>query len=302
MFGTLAVALTVSQAPILSQQRAEYERLQSESSQLASQLAQALTERDAFAAAAEENGQKLQQSIRENQLNQKQLEDLSRQLRALLKELGRHQDPSIPSDEELEQDDMTRPAENIEAVITNNLVLFRSIPQLQEQNQKLLKIVRELGEKLESEEKEYREAMEREQAEAIREAHEAMKRLEEKLEAERRSSEVKIQAYKKDADTMRTVLNRHKEAGAPLRITNGVNGEIQSGAEPSELQKELEDVQKQFEAYRMEMGVDSTRLREETLAAQREATKLGTALAKANAQIEVLTGWHTSAFRCLTTC
>ena len=85
MFGTLAVALTVSQAPILSQQRAEYERLQSESSQLASQLAQALTERDAFAAAAEENGQKLQQSIRENQLNQKQLEDLSRQLRALLK-------------------------------------------------------------------------------------------------------------------------------------------------------------------------------------------------------------------------
>ena len=101
---------------------------------------------------------------------------------------------------------------------------------------------------------------------------------------------------------MRTVLNRHKEAGAPLRITNGVNGEIQSGAEPSELQKELEDVQKQFEAYRMEMGVDSTRLREETLAAQREATKLGTALAKANAQIEVLTGWHTSAFRCLITC
>ncbi len=279
----------VSKAPILSQQRAEYERLQSESSQLANQLAQALSERDAYAAAAQENGQKLQQSIRENHINEKQLEDLSRQLRALLKELGRHHDPSIPSDEELEQDDSTRPAENIEAVITNNLVLFRSIPQLQEQNQKLLKIVRELGEKLESEEKEYREAMEREQAEAIREAHEAMKQLEEKMEAERRSSEVKIQAYKKDADTLRTMVNRQKDAGNP-RFTNGVNGEFQSGAEPSELQRELEDVQKQFEVYRMEMGIDSTRLREETLAAQREATKLGTALAKANAQIEVLTG------------
>ncbi|RPD77586.1 hypothetical protein L226DRAFT_326460 [Lentinus tigrinus ALCF2SS1-7] len=291
---TLAAVLAQieERAPILSQQRAEYERLQSEASQLANQLAQALSERDAYASAAEENGQKLQQSIRENQINQKQLEDLSRQLRTLLKELGRHQDSSIPSDEELEQDDTTRPAENIEAVITNNLVLYRSIPQLQEQNQKLLKIVRELGEKLESEEKEYREAMEREQAEAVREAHEAMKQLEEKLEAERRSSEVQIQAYKKDADTMRTVLHRHKEAGAPLLITNGVNGEIQSGAEPSELQKELEDVQKQFEAYRTEMGVDSTRLREETLAAQREATKLGTALAKANAQIEVLTERH----------
>ena len=56
------------------------------------------------------------------------------------------------------------------------------------------------------------------------------------------------------------------------------------------LAKELEDVQKQFEAYRTEMGVDSTRLREETLSAQREVTKLSTALAKANAQIEVLAG------------
>ena len=194
----------------------------------------------------------------------------------------------MPSDEELEADESTAPAENIEAVITNNLVLFRSIPQLQEQNQKLLKIVRELGEKLESEEKDYREAMEREQAEAVREAHEAMKRLEEKLETERRSSEVKVQAYKKEVDSLRTMLSRHQEPGTALRITNGINGQVQ--VEPSEVAKELEEVQKQFEAYRTEMGIDSTRLREETLAAQREATRVGTALAKANAQIELLTG------------
>ncbi|KAI0770118.1 hypothetical protein C8Q74DRAFT_1333063 [Fomes fomentarius] len=278
-------------APILSQQRAEYERLQSEASQLANQLAQALSERDAFAAAAEENGQKLQKAIRENELEEKQLEDLSRQLRALMKELGRHHDPSIPSDEELEADPTTQPAENIEAVITNNLVLFRSIPQLQEQNQKLLKIVRELGDKLESEEKDYRETMEREQAEAIREAHEAMKRLEEKLETERRSSDVKVQAYKKEVDSLRTMLARHQDAGSALRLINGVNGSLPS-AEPSEVARELQEVQQQFEVYRTEMGIDSTRLRDEALSAQREATRLGTALAKANAQIELLTERH----------
>ncbi len=239
--------------------------------------------------AAEENGQKLQKAVRENELEEKQLEDLSRQLRAIMKELGRHHDPSIPSDEELEADPTTQPAENIEAVITNNLVLFRSIPQLQEQNQKLLKIVRELGDKLESEEKEYRETMEREQAEAIREAHEAMKRLEEKLETERRSSDVKVQAYKKEVDSLRTLLARHQDAGSALRLVNGVNGSPPS-AEPSEVARELQEVQQQFEAYRTEMGIDSTRLRDEALSAQREATRLGTALAKANAQIELLTG------------
>ncbi|KAI0667763.1 hypothetical protein C8Q78DRAFT_1052496 [Trametes maxima] len=284
-------------APILSQQRAEYERLQSEASQLASQLAQALSERDALAAASEENAQKLSKSTRENELLEKQLQDLGRQLRTLLKELGRHHDPSIPSDEELELDDSARPAEDIEAVITNNLVLFRSIPQLQEQNQKLLKIVRELGTRLESEEKEYKETLEREQGEAVREAHEAIKQLQEQLENHKRSSEVTIQAYMKERDTLRSLLSRQQgstaSVGVVARITNGqVNGDVHTLEAPTDVAKELEEVQKQFETYRTEMGVDSTRLREEALSAQREATRLGTAMAKANAQIEVLTERH----------
>ncbi|KAI8994233.1 hypothetical protein BD414DRAFT_506685 [Trametes punicea] len=276
-------------APILSQQRAEYERLQTEASQLASQLAQALSERDALAIAAEENAQKLAKSTRENELLEKQLEDLGRQVRTLLKELGRHQDPSIPSEEELEQDETTRPAENIDAVITNQLVLFRSIPQLQEQNQKLLRIVRELGAKLETEEKEYKEALEREQGEAVREAHEAIKQLQEQLESHKRSSEVTIQAYMKERDTLRSLLARQQEATGARSMIGHVNGDVQSVDTSSDLAKELEEVQKQFETYRTEMGIDSTRLREEALSAQREATRLGTALAKANAQIEVLT-------------
>ncbi|KAI9059234.1 hypothetical protein FKP32DRAFT_1606262 [Trametes sanguinea] len=279
-------------APILSQQRAEYERLQSEASQLASQLAQALSERDALATAAEENAQKLTKSTRENELLEKQLKDLGRQVRTLLKELGRSQDPSIPSDEELEQDESIRPADNIEAVITNNLVLFRSIPQLQEQNQKLLKIVHELGQRMESEERDYKEALEREQGEAVREAHEAIKQLQEQLESHKRSSEVTIQAYMKERDMLRSLLARQQEVGG-TRLTNGqVNGDARSADTPSDLAKELEEVQQQFETYRTEMGIDSTRLREEALAAQREATRLGTALAKANAQIEVLTERH----------
>ncbi|KAH9888782.1 hypothetical protein C8Q73DRAFT_637590 [Cubamyces lactineus] len=126
---TALLARIEERAPILSQQHTESERLQSEASQSNSQLTRALFERDALAPAAEETAQKLIKSTRENELL-KQLEDL-----------GGHHDLSIPSDEELENDESTRPAENIEAAITNNLVLLRSIPQLQGWNAQLLTAV-----------------------------------------------------------------------------------------------------------------------------------------------------------------
>ena len=52
-------------------------------------------------------------------------------------------------------------------------VLYKSIPQLQEQNMKLLRCIRELGGRMERGESEYKEQFDLEQTEAIREAHEA---------------------------------------------------------------------------------------------------------------------------------
>ncbi|KAF4577004.1 hypothetical protein EYR36_004990 [Pleurotus pulmonarius] len=279
-------------APILSQQRAEYERLQSEAAQLSSQLSQALSERDAKAAFAQETSQKLTKSTRENDLLQKQLDDLGRQVQILLKEIARRDDPMIPSDEELEQTPM-EPAANIEAVITNNLVLFRSIHSLQSQNQKLLRIVRELGDKLESEERDYKESMQKEQQEAVAEAHEAMKDLMRQLEVQKKSSENIIQAYVKERDTLRIMLAKAEaRTGSVNGISAAINGLHESVPDmsgDSNTAKELEEVQHQFEAYRTEMSVDSVRLREEVVEAQRESGRLGAELAKAHAKIEFLT-------------
>ncbi|KAJ7689165.1 hypothetical protein B0H17DRAFT_1012272 [Mycena rosella] len=280
-------------APILSQQRAEYERLQSEASHLASQLAQALSDRDSQATLAQENSQKLARSTRENELLQQQLADLGRQIQTLLREIGRRDDPSIPSDADI---DMlaAAPPETIDGVITNNLVLFQSIGQLQEQNQKLLKAVRELGDKMEGEERDYREAMEREQGEAVREAHEAMQEMAEQLERQKSNSDTIIKAYVKERDALKIMLARVDKGGA---LTNGMSMEVNGFGEglppnPSDMAKELAEAQNQFETYRNEMGVDSIRLREEAVSAQREIGQLGAALAKANARIEYLSDRH----------
>lgn len=291
----------MAQAPILSQQRIEYERLQSEAAQLASQLSQALQERDGSAKYAEEISQKLQKSARENEVLQKQLNDNGRQIQHLLKEIGRRDDPTIPSDEDLEQ--MPPPAEDIESVITNNLVLFRSTRDLQEQNQKLLKITRELGAKMEAEEQDYRAAMEREQGEAVKEAHEAIKTLAMQLETQHKSSDIKIQAYMKERDALKSMLARAERSSAATGAVAGlvptING-FHEGSGPesqTDMAQEFAEMQNQFESYKSEMGVDSGRLREEVVASQREAGQLNAALAKANAKIEYLTGEFQSEFR-----
>lgn len=218
---------------------------------------------------------------------QQQLEDLGRQLKALLKELGRVHDPMLPSEEELEN---IAPAENIDAVITNSLVLYRSIPELQEQNQKLLKIVRELGAKMESEERDYKEQLDREQSEAIQEAHDAIHALQAQVENQQKSHQITIQAYAKERDALKTMLSRYERSGTalqPVPPTAQVNGHT---PEPSELEKELDEIRKDFSAYREEMGIDTIKLREEALQYQREANQYGAALAKANAKIDFLNG------------
>ncbi|KAF8718325.1 hypothetical protein AX14_011889 [Amanita brunnescens Koide BX004] len=84
---TAVLAQTEERAPILSQQRAAYERLHSETPELAIQLAQGNV--------AQDNTQKLNQSLRENGLLQKQLGNLGRQVQSLLREIARRDDPTF---------------------------------------------------------------------------------------------------------------------------------------------------------------------------------------------------------------
>jgi nucleoprotein TPR len=273
-------------APILAQQRVEYERLQSESAQLASQLADALAERDLNDSTATDVSQRLTKTNRENEFLQKQLNDMGRQVQTLLKEIARRQDPTIPSDEELEADESAAPAENIDEVIGNNLVLFRSVPALQAQNQKLLGIVREMGAKMEAEEREYREALEKEQGEAVREAHEAITALQEQLETQRYAHGVKIQAFTKERDSLKALLARAERSN----VGKDSHGQTNGPASQSDIAQELAEIQQQFDAYRAETGVDSVRLREDAVVAQREVAQLATQLAKANAKLEIAGG------------
>lgn len=169
-------------------------------------------------------------------------------------------------------------------------MLFSSIPALQEQNQKLLKIARELGAKMEEEEREYREDLEKEQVQAVYEAHEAIRKLQDELEAQKRTIDIKTQAYNKELEALKGTLAKERAMTRSngARAVNGRGSDVTDGTADSV--QELAEVQSQFEAYKAEMGEDSIRLREELLVVQRETGQLGAALAKANAKVEYLNG------------
>jgi chromosome segregation ATPase len=69
--------------PAILAQRVEYERLQSESAQLGSQLADALVERISSVSTTTDVSRRLTKINRENELLQKQLNDLGRRVQTL---------------------------------------------------------------------------------------------------------------------------------------------------------------------------------------------------------------------------
>lgn len=132
--------------------------------------------------------------------------------------------------------------------------------------------------------------MEREQTEAIREAHEAIQELASTLEREKKHHEKVVQAYMKEREALKTMVVRAEKGGVVTVPGEGGIHLVEDGAAQDELVRELAEVQSQFEAYRTEMGLDALKLREDLVQAQREATTAVTALAKAEAKIQYTTG------------
>lgn len=244
---------------------------------MASQLSQTIAERDTQLSLSRDISHKLSASQRENELLQHQLSDVGRQVQHLLGELAKRDDPTLASATE---DDSVAEATDIDSVITNNLVLFHSINSLQDQNQKLLKITRELGSKLEREERDYEGRMAAEQAEAVKEAHEAITNLSLQLENQKRSADLRISAYAKEAEVLRSRLER----ATTTMPQQPVDPDLSIASSLKE--KAFAEIQTRFDVYREETTVDANRIREDLLEAQRCNSRLTTALAKANAKVE----------------
>ncbi|NXG85536.1 TPR protein, partial [Stercorarius parasiticus] len=139
-----------AKAPILKRQREEFERSQKAVASLSAKLEQAMKEIQRLQEDADKANKHASLLERENQRLETQVKDLSQQIRVLLMELEEARGNHVIRDEEVSSADISSSSE----VISQHLVSYRNIEELQQQNQRLLVALRELGEAREKEEQE----------------------------------------------------------------------------------------------------------------------------------------------------
>ncbi|NXG62518.1 TPR protein, partial [Hemiprocne comata] len=139
-----------AKAPILKRQREEFERSQKAVASLSAKLEQAMKEIQRLQEDADKANKHASLLERENQRLEIQVKDLSQQICVLLMELEEARGNHVIRDEEVSSADISSSSE----VISQHLVSYRNIEELQQQNQRLLVALRELGEAREKEEQE----------------------------------------------------------------------------------------------------------------------------------------------------
>ncbi|XP_039891459.1 translocated promoter region b, nuclear basket protein [Simochromis diagramma] len=137
-----------AKAPILKRQRDEHERMQKSVASLSAKLEQAVKEVHRLQNEADEANKRSSVLERDNQRFELQLADMAQQVRVLLIELEEARGNHVIHEEEVSSADVSSTSE----VISQHLVTFRSVEELQKQNQRLLAALRDLSEAQEKEE------------------------------------------------------------------------------------------------------------------------------------------------------
>lgn len=175
-------------------------------------------------------------------------------------------------------------------VISNHLVLFKTLPQLQAQNLRLLKTSRGLARRLEAKEEDIENRLRGEESEALAEASEAVR----DMEAELQRQKTLVQAVTKERDMLRSMTSRGTGSTGDIlsngRSLSGLISGKTTGLSESDSAQILHEQQTLFETYKTEMTIDVTKLKHDLSAAQRERDQNMIALSKAKAQVEYLEG------------
>jgi nucleoprotein TPR len=163
-------------------------------------------------------------------------------------------------------------------IISQRLTIFHNVSELQRQNQNLLRVTRQLGEKMERDEKEYLSKMENLESEAVNRATEVINQLKDEL----KSMRTRMDSYIRERDTLR----RMASGKAPPGSTDGQANTSQAALseEQTNLLRELQD---QFDAYRKEATIDQRTLNDQIRTLNSELSQTHVSAAKYKSQMDL---------------
>lgn len=223
--------------------------------------------------------------------------DLARQVQSLLCQISVRGDtdgPLTPAEKQalarIAKGDFLQRGSDTDKLISERLVTFQNIIELQSKNEELLHIVRELGAKLENEEKTSKSKLETLENEAILEAKEAIITLQEEIS----SIESKLKSVTKERDMFRSMLADKPLTSSGNLLTTELSShsldgkQVASLAEKYEQSKaEAELLEDQLKQFKIEYETTVNLLNKQVSDLQIDRFELTTALAKERSSKEL---------------
>ncbi|KAJ3313257.1 hypothetical protein HDV04_002241 [Boothiomyces sp. JEL0838] len=273
-------------APMIEKTNKDFQKAKQQNEYLAKSLSDVSRQNEEYSTQLKMLKAELEAKETEHQLYEKTLMDCGRQIQALLREQASlkgqlHDTSPIPI-----------PMEETEAdsIISNHLVIFKNIQELQTQNQKLLRSIRSLSAKLDQQESVTLKEAEESKIQALNESA----ALIEKLQDELRRQQLNSESYARERDQWRRIAETRK--GSPNRSTNQSPEPGQenppSVTNSADYESYYRELQREFDVYRKECGTDTKLLKTQLEQTQNEKMDLSIQVAKLNNQISYLNDRH----------
>lgn len=284
-------------APIISATKERAQMLEKELTELSIILETTTREKESLQKSQDELTSRVQESQVEITALRKQRADLARQVQHLVVQVTVRTDdggPLTPAEkkaiERIAQGDTVLNDSDTDRLISDRLVTFQNIVDLQKKNEDLLRIVRELGAKAEQQERLSKSRLENLESTAINEAKDAIVTLQDEL----KMVDDKLAAVTRERDMFRSLL-------AGKSDNNILPGDLSASGIPTNekvasLSKELEESQnqltishEQLERVRVESETTINMLNKQINSLTAERSELSLKLARVNSTNELMT-------------
>jgi nucleoprotein TPR len=262
-------SLTALQKPALDRQRAEWEQMKVDCAELAGQLAETSEAKKVLEGKLAEVQGAQTTALEDNKVLQRQVSDLSLQLRNILRQLAIRDDPALAFEAFDPVDGSLKDESDIDLVITNSLVMFNKLPELLELNKRLLRMTRSLGQELEKKEKADGAVDVNGHLGDLDEAADVIQELTRRiqdLEADVREHDAEASLITKERDMFSRMLVQGRLMGMSLENLQAEdNATVQAVLKTirAEFDHHKEDLQKELSAVQSRLDEKANELREE---------------------------------------
>lgn len=294
-----------AKGPEIDELQAENERLQHEIQNMSRLSDESFKERDVAKKTSRKAEAELKTAQVEINIARQQVRDLSAQMQMMIFNME-HQGQELTLEESLQLQRLERASgfatddmSDVDALITERLVVFKNIKELQEKNQELLKVIHQLSEDMKSsEDAEAKQQAADDHLEVLR-LRDTIKEWEDRV----RSLMVQHEAIVKQRDMFRRLAetrgsNAH---GSAIAGDNGVlvsieeNGDSVMGGEGTDYPTVIREMTQQYDSQRAEWVVDRDTMKKqiETLSSERnslqsENSKLSSQVSLKDSRFEML--------------